>query len=271
MQEKRIWAAVTSLIVLLGVAVAQVKADDKPVIFAPEARPELIWLGHAAFLLKTPGGASIAIDPWIKNPKAPAKLALPQELDAILITHGHFDHVGDTLFLAKKTKTQVIGSFELIELLKVKNGVGVNPGGTIQIKDVTIHVVEAVHSSGYTRGVTDKKLPRYAGAPVGYVIDIKGGPTVYHAGDTDVFASMSLIGERYHPTYALLPIGGHFTMNPTGAALAAKLLGVSIVVPMHYGTFPMLSGTPDELKRSLRNVGTRIQVLAPNPGEPLRL
>jgi len=137
-------------------------------------------------------------------------------------------------------------------------------GGTITVKDATIHVVEALHSGGYGQ---DKSGPKYSGPALGFVIEIAKGPTIYHAGDTDVFSGMSLIAERYHPTIAMLPIGGHFTMDPVGAALAAKMLKVKTVIPMHFGTFPALAGTPDELRAALKKGKVNAKVLELKPGE----
>jgi L-ascorbate metabolism protein UlaG (beta-lactamase superfamily) len=264
MRTKLMAVAVGAFLALAGTAGAQQPATKggakKEAAAAPAGKTELTWWGHAAFILRTPGGATLAIDPWLSNPKAPQGAQWPEKVDAILISHGHFDHVGDAKALQQKTGAQVYGCYELISLLGVPQdkAMGGNVGGTFKVKDATIHFVEAVHSSSYA---ADEKSPsQYAGAPMGFVIQIDNGPTLYHGGDTGLFAGMSLIGERFKPTYALLPIGGHFTMDPAEATVAARLLGNPTVVPMHYGTFPLLTGSPDKLETELKKVKSPAKV-----------
>lgn len=224
-------------------------------------KAEVTWYGHAAFVVKTPGGTALAIDPWIDNPANKDKAALEKigKLDYILVSHGHFDHVGDAMALQKKTNAKVITSFELGGQLVAaglpKEAAGfdtlANAGGVLQLNDeVSVALVQAVHSSGFQASENGPIL--YGGAPLGFVIQIKGGPTIYHTGDTAYFGEMKHIGERFHPDVVLACIGGHFTMDPKDAALAAKDLGAKTIVPMHFGTFPVLTGTPQQLQAELK-------------------
>jgi len=260
MRSKLAAVMVGALVSLTGTAGAQpaaqppAKGGAKKEAAAAPGKTELTWWGHAAFIVRTPGGATLAIDPWLSNPKAPQGAQWPEQVDAILVSHGHFDHVGQSKELQQKTGAQVYGCYELVSLLGVPQdkAMGGNIGGSFKVKDATIHFVEAVHSSSYA---ADEKSPsQYAGAPMGFVIQIDNGPTLYHGGDTGVFEGMRLIGERFKPTHALLPVGGHFTLDPAGAAQAARLLGNPTVVPMHYGTFPILTGSPDKVEAELKKV-----------------
>ena len=232
---------------------------------------KLTWLGHAAFLVESPNGVRIAIDPWIgNNPRFPKGFEWGK-LDVIAATHGHFDHFGDDgIALAKKTGATVVAIFELA-LHCSANGVekvsGMNKGGSQTVSGVRFRMVNAIHSSGTSGAGRESNFPS---DPCGYVMTFEDGFRIYHAGDTNVFADMALIGELYEPDLALLPIGDFYTMGPREAAKACQLLGVPRVIPMHWGTFPALPGTPADLRREIdrRGLPTQITELAPGQSWP---
>ncbi|MGA3262898.1 MAG: metal-dependent hydrolase [Terracidiphilus sp.] len=226
----------------------------------------ITWLGHATVLIRTAKGTNVLIDPFIaQNPKYPKDFVLPSKIHYILLTHGHGDHISDAAPLAAKHGSTVVAIYELaayVESKSVANTIGMNLGGTVQLDDVAATMVEARHSAG----AQDEHGTHYAGVAAGYVLTIDGGPVLYHAGDTAVFGDMKLIRELYHPQVAMLPIGGHFTMGPKEAALAARFLAPEIILPLHFGTFPPLQGTPQELAAL---VDANIQVVLWAPGEAI--
>jgi L-ascorbate metabolism protein UlaG (beta-lactamase superfamily) len=223
------------------------------------------WLGHATFLFRSPGGKRIIVDPWLTtNPACPESARKVGELDLMLLTHGHDDHIGDAVKVARETGTRAVAPYELSVWLQQKglqNVTGMNPGGTLSVLGMSITMVPACHSSSI---VEDGRIV-YLGLATGYIIRFENGLTVYFAGDTSIFGDMRLIGEIYRPEIAFLPIGDLYTMGPEQAARACGLLGVKQVVPMHYGTFPALTGTPAHLRPLVEPHG--VQVLELKPGE----
>jgi L-ascorbate metabolism protein UlaG (beta-lactamase superfamily) len=225
---------------------------------------KITWLGHAGFLIVTPAGTVILIDPWITtNPKTPPSLKTFGRVDVILLTHGHPDHFADVVDLAAKHKPQIVAMYEIAGWLEshgVQNTMPMSKGGTQKVHDIEVTMVHAIHSSSIEEG--GKHV--YAGEPAGLIVRLPGGLTIYHAGDTCVFGDMKLIAEMYTPALAMLPIGDLYTMGPREAAVAIRLLGVKHVVPMHYGTFPLLTGTPEALKeQTLEIKDLEIHVMQP--------
>jgi L-ascorbate metabolism protein UlaG (beta-lactamase superfamily) len=223
----------------------------------------ITWLGHSSFVVKTPGDKTLLFDPWYTgNPSFPAH-ARPSKADLILVSHGHSDHITDAAAMAKTTGATVVGIWEVTSWLGAKGVQHLEPmnkGGTISVKGLRVTMTEAIHSSSF-----DENGIVYLGEPAGFVIRLENEQTLFFAGDTALFTDMKLIGELYKPDIAFLPIGDRFTMGPDTAALAAKWLGVKQVVPMHWGTFPLLTGTPEQLKAHLQ--GSNIEVLELKPGE----
>lgn len=231
------------------------------------ANLSVTWLGHAAFRVNTAAGKRIYVDPWLSNPKCPESEKEPERVDLIALTHGHNDHVGETVQLAEKFSCPVVAMIELRDWLSTQglsqdDEQAPNKGGTVEIDGVTITLTDAKHSSSTFE---DGRLV-YLGEPTGLVIGVDG-TRLYFAGDTCVFGDMQLIGRIYEPDVAILPIGGHFTMDPREAAVALELLGARRCIPCHYGTFPLLKGTPD----ALRALAPNVEVLAPEPGETIAL
>ncbi len=223
------------------------------------------WLGHATFLFRSPGGKRLLIDPWLTtNPVCPEPAKKIRELDLLLLTHGHDDHTADAVTIGRATGARAIAPYELALWLQQKGlqtVTAMNRGGTIDAGGLSITMVPALHSSSL---VEDGRIV-YLGEACGYVIRFENDVTIYFAGDTSIFGDMRLIAELYHPLIAFLPIGDTYTMGPDQAAKASELLGVKQVVPMHYGTFPALTGTPERLRELVEPRG--VQVLELKPGE----
>jgi len=232
------------------------------------------WFGHSTFLVTTPQGKRILFDPFLTgNPSTPADKKDPGPVDLILVTHGHGDHIGDLVPVAQKTGAPIVAIPEIVGYLK-KKGIDsgklipVNKGGTVHPEGIGIAVTmtTAFHSGGIQDG--DQTI--YGGEPAGFVVTLEDGFAFYNAGDTCVFSDMGLIAELYQPRLALLPIGDCYTMGPKEAARAAKFLTtVEAIIPMHYGTFPVLTGTPEALRAELAKIGSATEVLAMTPGQTL--
>jgi L-ascorbate metabolism protein UlaG (beta-lactamase superfamily) len=223
---------------------------------------KLTWLGHATFRIETPGGRTVFLDPWVMgNPMCPEKEKNVRQADVLLCTHGHFDHIGDAVAIARKHNPVVVGMFELCSWIEKKGAKQISPmnkGGTQTVGDIKVTMVDAVHSCG----IQDGGDLIYGGEACGYVIGFSNGIKIYHAGDTNVFGDMRIIHELYAPDIAMLPIGDHFTMGPREAAYACSLLRPKAAIPMHFGTFPLLTGTPESFAKLVSGV----EIVAMQPG-----
>jgi L-ascorbate metabolism protein UlaG (beta-lactamase superfamily) len=232
---------------------------------------QVTWLGHGTFKMRTPAGKTLLLDPWVlSNPACPDDQKQVGKLDVLLVTHGHFDHIGDAVAVARETQPEhVIGNFEIgvwLDKKGVRNTVGINKGGTLDLGWVKVTMVHAEHSCG----ISDGDAIVYGGEAAGYVLRFESGFCLYAAGDTNVFGDMRIIGELYQPEIAILPIGDFYTMGPREAAYAARLVNVRGVIPAHYGTFPALTGTPAALREALGAFGaSQIEVAEIRPGQTL--
>jgi L-ascorbate metabolism protein UlaG (beta-lactamase superfamily) len=243
---------------------------------ATGGRARATFLGHSVFRIDTPGGKTIYIDPWLGNPKAPANAKQVDKTDLILLSHGHGDHLGEAVEVAKKTNARVLTIVELATYfanqgIPAANLIPMDKGGTataIPGTPIKVTMIRADHSStvSYTDPQTKITSVIPGGEPVGFIIHLENGLRILHAGDTALYGDMRLFGQRYKPDVAMLPIGDHFTMGPEDAAEAASLWGVKTVIPMHYGTFPLLTGTVEAFKKALN---PQIKLVAPAPGDTI--
>jgi L-ascorbate metabolism protein UlaG (beta-lactamase superfamily) len=227
---------------------------------------EITWLGHATFQLRFEGGEVLVLDPWIEgNPSYPKGFKI-EKVDAIAVSHAHFDHINDLVPLGQKFQPKVIAIFETsvwLEKKGLKNTIGMNKGGTVDLGFVKLTMTHALHSCAIKDG--DQLI--YGGEAAGYILTFNDGRRAYFAGDTALFSDMALLRDLYKPELAFLPIGDHFTMGPDQAAYAARMLHVKRVIPMHYGTFPALTGTPQALADELKG---EAEVWTLKQGEPVQ-
>lgn len=273
---RRILSALASASVIAGTLFTA------PALAAGSGKVEVLWLGQAAFRITSPTGKVIVIDPWLKsNPKTPAAfkdLKALGKVDVVLVTHGHFDHVADAAELAKLNGTKLfmppgLGA-TMTNLGVIEAGVapGMNKSGIVSPigPDIKLHMVRAEHSSEYAyKDPASGKTQSYPGGePVGWIVELENGFKIYHMGDTGLFGDMKLIGDVYKPDLVLLPIGGNFTINANLGALAVReFIKPKYALPMHYGTFPILAGKPEDFAKGMEGSGVR--VLMPQPGTEL--
>jgi L-ascorbate metabolism protein UlaG (beta-lactamase superfamily) len=251
--------------------------------FHMSAHTELTYYGQSAFKLVTPNDKIIFIDPWLQNPllkNGKEILAKIDRADLICITHGHTDHVGDAVEIAKRTKAKLVATFDLAIAMKQVLGYPADQaegetvghfGGELSLLDgeVTALFVPAWHGTAMLKD--ENSAPHYSGTPSGVVLAVRNGPTIYHTGDTDIFTDIKLVGDYYQIDYMCVCMGGHFTMGPRRAAHAVELVRPKTVIPIHFGTFPLLTGTPDQLQSEMKARGVTAQLRQLQPGETIVL
>ena len=230
-------------------------------------RPQFTYLGHSALRCDLPSGEVMMIDPWVNNPTCPEHLKEQDRIDAMLITHGHFDHITDAADLAKRHQPgMVVTNPEICHWLGskgVENLREMNIGGEIEVLGCQVTMTWTQHSSGIVDG--DRMV--YGGHPGGFVVETPGGYTFYHVGDTEVFSDLQLIGRFHDIDLAFVPIGDNYTMGPKKAAFACQLLNAAKVVPIHWGTFPILTGTPEAFGQELADLGVECDLMVLQPGD----
>jgi L-ascorbate metabolism protein UlaG (beta-lactamase superfamily) len=223
---------------------------------------KITWLGHASFELQFPTGEILLLDPWLEtNPSYPKQHKITR-VDAIAVTHGHMDHTADVIPLATQFYPKVLAIFEIATFFAgkgVKNPIGMNKGGTVDLGFVKLTMVHALHSSS----IQDGTQTFYAGEAAAFILTLPDNRRAYFAGDTMIFSDMKLYAEIFKPTLAFLPIGDNYTMRPDEASYAAKMLNVKEIIPMHWGTFPQLTGTPEVLEKKLAGTGIKVHKLKP--------
>jgi L-ascorbate metabolism protein UlaG (beta-lactamase superfamily) len=244
---------------------------------------QLTWYGQSGFKVVTPAGSVLLIDPWLTNPvyeKGKDELSSLKRVDLILLSHGHSDHVGNAVEIGKRTHARLVATFDLSAAMKTVLGypselAGAETtghfGGTLHLLDgeISVTFVPAWHGTGMEKD--EDSPPFYAGSPSGLIVSIRGGPTIYHTGDTDLFSDMALVSRYNKIDVMLVCIGDHFTMDPKRAADAVKLVDPRTVVPMHYGTFPVLTGTPEEFERELKERGVKAELRVMKVGETINV
>jgi L-ascorbate metabolism protein UlaG (beta-lactamase superfamily) len=246
-------------------------------------KTQLTYFGHSGFKLVTPSGNVILIDPWLKNPllkNGEEMLRKIDRADVICLSHAHFDHVGDAVEIAKKTKPKLCCTFDCA--IAVRNALGfaaegddsslvAHIGGLTEMLEgnATVRFTPAWHGTAVTP--SEHKPPVYGGTPTGIVLSIKNGPTIYHTGDTDLFSDMSLVPLEQPIDYMLVCMGDHYTMGPMRAARAVELVKPKVVIPIHFGTFPALTGTPEQLADQMKNLGVKAELRTMKPGETIEI